>query len=258
MAMVNCLDMEGDMPDEMTARFKVRVDLEGHRPLVFEDVYSGPNYSGAKGPSAMFAPVGMLLQQVSANNFQNLRVKAVDGMIEVLAGRRTADIEGAELDSDILAPGEKLKATVLLRPYKGQRQRINLSLDLPVDLPEGNYTALIGDDLNNVRAELRDNPHLNSPQGLPQLFDGLQLLLSARRTNLVLRVPTQAGGVAINGMALPDLPPSVVQLLSSSRRSGTQPINTALVTRRDTGWVVQGSDTLRFQVTKNKHLSAEN
>jgi hypothetical protein len=258
MALLNSLDMEGDLPDEMTARVKVRIDVEGHRPLVLDDVYSGVNYSGAKGPPAMFQPVGLMLQQLAANNFQNLRIKGVEGMIEVLAGRRTADIEGAELESDTLAPGEMLKATVLLRPYKGQRQRITLSLPLPVDLPEGNYAAQIGDDLNAVRSELRDNPHLNLPQSLPHLFDGLELLLSARRTNLVVRVPTPAGGVAVNGTALPDLPPSMVQLLSSNRRSGTQPIHSALVARRDTGWVVQGSDTLRFQVTKNKHVSASN
>ncbi len=252
MALLNSLDMEGDLPDEMTARVKVRIEVEGQKPLVLEDVYSGPNFSGTKGPPAMFQPVGIMLQQLSANNFQSLRVKSIDCMIEVLAGRRTAEIEGAELESDTLAPGDTLRATVLLRPFKGQRQRVTLSLPLPVDLPDGSYSAHIGDDLNNVRAELRDNPHLNAPQTLPHLFEGLELLLSARRTNLVLRVPTQAGGVAVNGTALPDLPPGMVQVLSSNRRSGTQLINAALAVRRDTGWVVQGNDTLRFQVSKNK------
>jgi hypothetical protein len=256
MALLNSLDMEGDLPEEMTARVKVRVDIEGHKPLVVEDIYSGPNYSGAKGPQAMFAPVGMLLQQVSANNFQNLRVKQVEGTVEVLAGRRTADIETAELETDTLAPGETLKATVTLRPYKGPRERVTLSLPLPIDLPEGNYSAQLSDDLNNARAELRDKPHLNAPQNMEHLLQGLQVLLSARRTNLTLRVQTHAGGVAVNGNAMPDLPPSMVQMLSSSRRTGVQPINGALVARHDTSWVVHGNDTLRFQVTKHKQTSA--
>jgi hypothetical protein len=258
MAMLNSLDMEGDLPEEMTARVKVRIDVEGHRPLVFEDIYSGPSYSGSKGPQAMFAPVGMILQQVSANNFQNLRLKAVEATVEILAGRRTADIDSAEFESDTLAPGDTLKATVLLRPYKGPRQRVTLSLPLPIDLPEGNYTAQLGEDLSSIRAELRDNPPLNAPQDLDHLLQGLQLMLSARRTNLVLRVPTTAGGVAIHGSALPDLPAGMVQLLSSSRRTGTQPINSALVARQGTNWVVQGSDSLRFQVTKHKQVHGEN
>jgi hypothetical protein len=257
MALVNCLDMEGDLPEEMTARVKVSIAIEGRQPLVLEDIYSGASYSGAKGPPAMFGPVGMILQQINANNFENLRVQAVEATIDILAGRRTADIESAMLESDTLAPGDTLKATVLLRPYKGPRQRTTLNLPLPLDLAEGHYTALLGEDFNNVRAELRDNPHLNQPQTLEHLFQGLQLLLSARRTNLTMRVQTTAGGVALGGTALPDLPPSMVQLLSSSRRTGTQTINSALVARQGTGWVVQGADTLRFHVTKHKQVSGE-
>ena len=88
-------------------------------------------------------------------------------------------------------------------------ERITLSLPLPVDLPEGNYAAQIGDDLDAVLAELRDNPHLNLPQSLPHLFDGLELLLSARRTNLVVRVPTpvcQSCLPARSKQNTPDLP----------------------------------------------------
>src|SRR3712207_8252903 len=44
-----------------------------------------------------------------------------------------------------------------------------------------------------------------------------------------LRVPTPAGGVAVNGTALPDLPAGMVQLLSGGRRTGTQPIQGGLV-----------------------------
>jgi hypothetical protein len=170
----------------------------------------------------------------------------------VQAGRRTAEIESCELESDTLAPGETLKATVTLRPFKGARQRIPLDLKLPVDLPDGSYTALIGDDLNNARAELRDNPQLNTPQNLDNLLQGLQLQLSAKRTNIVLRVPVGTSGVAVGGKALTNLPPSMVQILSGGRRTNAQAIGSALVARAATNWVIQGADTLRFQVTKNK------
>ncbi len=56
-----------------------------------------------------------------------------------------------ELDSETYAPGETLKATVFLRPYKGLPQRLPATLKLPADLPEGAYTAIVCDDLTNAQ-----------------------------------------------------------------------------------------------------------
>jgi phage portal protein BeeE len=61
--------------------------------------------------------------------------------------------------------------------------------------------------------------------------------------------------VTVSGKTLPNLPPSMVQILSSSKRSSTQTILSALVARANTPWVIQGADTLRFNVAKNKRSS---
>jgi hypothetical protein len=255
MALVNCLDQEGDLPEEVTAQLKLKIDVEGHTPIVIDDLYSGPLYAGGKGPQAMYSSASLILQLLLGNSFENVRVKGVEATTEIMAGRRTADIESTELDSEMYAPGDTLRATVLLRPYKGARQRVVVSVPLPVDLPDGNYTAMIGDELNNARAELRDNPHLGTPQSVDALFQAIQLQATAKRTNLVVRVPIGGGGVALQGKTLPDLPPSMVQILGGARKTGVQTINSALVGRAAIGCVVMGADTVRFQVSKNKKTS---
>jgi hypothetical protein len=78
----------------------------------------------------------------------------------------------------------------------------------------------------------------------------------AKRTNLVVRVPLQAAGVALAGKSLPNLPPSMVQILSNTRRTGAQSIGGALVSRQATDWVVFGSETVKFTVSKNKRIVA--
>jgi hypothetical protein len=256
MALVNSIDQEGDLPDEMTAHCKLRIDVANRAPIQIDDLYSGPAYAGGKGPQAMYSSANIILQLLLGNSFENIRVKGVEASTEIFSGRRTADIESVELESDVLAPGETLKATVQLRPYKGARQRVTLALPIPADLADGNYTAMIGDDLNNIRAELRDNPHLGTPQSVEALFQAIQLQAAARRTNLVLRVPLGSAGVALQGKALPDLPPSMVQILGGGKKSGVQTINSALVARAPTGWVINGADTVRFQVARNRKLSA--
>jgi hypothetical protein len=256
MSLANCVDMEGNFPEEMSARLKARVEIDGHEPLILDDWFAGNMLVGDRAPQLLYAPLSMMLQQLSGNSFETLRIKSVECTTEVQAGRKVADIEMTELENDTLAPGETLKAIVTLRPFKGPKERVTLELKLPVDLPDGAYTALIGDDLNNARMDLRDNPHLASPQTLDNLFRNLRLQLNAKRTNLVLRVPLTGGtGVATGGKTLPNLPPSMVQILSSSKRTNTQTIQSALVARSLTNWVIQGADTLRFQVTKNRRPS---
>jgi hypothetical protein len=255
-ALANSADMEGNFPDEMSAHIKARVEIEGQEPLILDDWFAGPNFVGERGPHALYAPLAMLLQQLSNNSFKTLRFKSIECATEVQPERRTADIEASELESDTLAPGDTLRATITLRPFKGAKQRITLELKLPSDMPEGSYSALIGDELNNVRAELRDNPHLGNPQNLENQLQMVRMQMTAKRTTLVVRVPLPGGaGVAFNGKALNNLPPGMVQIMSGNKRTNAQTIQAALVTRSSKNWVLQGSDTLRFQVSKTKRAS---
>jgi hypothetical protein len=255
MALVNSIDQEGDFPEEMTAHLKLKIDVEGHEPIEVNDLYSGAAFSGSKGPHAMYGQVNLILQLLLGNSFEAVRVKGIEASTEIFAGRRTAEIEAVELENDVLSPGETLKATVFLRPYKGARQRILVTLPLPADLPDGPYTAMIGDDVNNARAQLRDSPHLSNPQSVEAIMQAIALQASAKRTSLALRVPIGGAGVALAGKTLPDLPPGMVQILGGARKTGAQTINSALVARMPTQWVVTGADTVRFQVMRNKKAS---
>jgi hypothetical protein len=254
MALVNSVDMQGDLPEELTADLQACIDVEGYSPIILKNTYSGAVFSGTRGPQSLYGQVASLLSYLMYNPYKPVRINSITCETKFRPGRRTAEIDAIELDSESYSPGETLKATVYLRPYKQARQRLRLALALPGDLAEGTYSATVCDDLANVRCELRDNPSLGNPQNLDQLMKSVELQAAAKRTNLVVRVPINAVGVAMNGKSLPDLPPSMVQILGQSRRSGAQAITGALVSRQETSWVVQGSESARFSVTKNKKL----
>jgi hypothetical protein len=254
-ALANSVDMEGELPDEMTADLEARIDIEGRDPIVIKDTFSG--FSGSRAPHALYSQVGSVVNLLTRNSFRPVRLERIECRTQVRPGRRTAEIESVEAASDAYEPGDTLQAVVFVRPYKGTLQRIPLSLALPGDLPEGSYTATIGDDLHNARMALRDNPTLTSPSNLDQVFEAVRVQTSVRRTNLVMRLPLPRSGVAVNGRALPNLPPSMVQILGNSRRSGAQTLNSALVVRKPTPWVIQGSETVRFHVVKHKKTRDE-
>ena len=256
-SLTNSVDMEGELPEELTAELKAKIEVEGRPPVVIHDTFSGSSFSGGRAPQALYSQVAGVVNLLTYNTYQPVRIQSIECETRIHPGRRTAEIEAVELDSEAYSPGETLKATVFVRPFKGLRQRLPVALKLPADLPEGSYAATVCDDLANARHELRDNPNLSNPQDLEQVFQALKVQTGAKRTNLVVRVPVSARGVALNGKSLPNLPPSMVHILSATRRTGAQAMGRAVVSRQATDWVVQGSETVHFTVTKNKRVAGE-
>jgi hypothetical protein len=254
-ALTNSVDMEGDLPDELTAEFTATIEVEGRQPLVLKDTFSG--MSGGRAPSTLYSPVGAVVNLLVNNPYKELRIKRIECDTVIRPGRRTAEIDAVELDSDTYSPGDTVKATVFLKPYKGQRTRQTLALKLPADLPEGGYAATICDDVQNARFLLRENPNLIAPTSSEQLVEAINLQLAAKRTHLVLRVATGPNGVSLSGKALPNLPGSMVTILGNSKRTGAHTVSSSIFTRQPTEWVVQGGEIIKFTVTKNNKIQRD-
>jgi hypothetical protein len=255
-ALTNSVDMEGELPEELTAEFTARIEIEGQPTLVLKDTYSGT--SGGRAPSALYTQVGAVVNLLTQNPYKALKIRRIDCDTVIRPGRRAADIDAVELDSDTYSPGDTIKATVYLKPYKGARRKETLTLKLPADLPEGPYAATICDDVQNARFLLRENPNLLMPQTIEQLMESVNLQLAAKRTSLVLRVSTGTNGLSIEGKSLPNLPGSMVTILGNSKRTGAQPFGGSLVSRQPTEWVVQGGEIIKFTVTKNNKIQRDN
>ncbi len=249
-ALTNSVDMEGELPEEMTAEFEARVVLDGREPIVFKDVFSG--FSGGRAPAALYGPVSAVVGLLTNNPYESLRITRIECDTRVKAGRRTADVESMELDSDAYEPGAEVRASVFLRPYKGAPRRLTATLKLPDDLPEGDYAVTAAAETEAARLALHDDPNLNNPQDVDQVLRAVRLQTEAKRTRLTLRVPLGPSGVAVGGKSLPDLPAGVVQVLGTGRRTAAQPICSALTSSQPTDWVLEGSETAHFTVVRHK------
>ncbi len=250
--LVNSVDMEGDMPDEVTAELEARFELEGYQPIVVKDTLSGTSFSGSRGPQNLYQQLGTIINLLNQNPYQPIVVKKIDCTTRILPGRKTADVESIEPASDTYAPGEKVQLSVYYRPYRGSRQRMPLSIQLPQDMAEGSYSVVVCDGLVNAKMELRDNPVIGNPQSAENILQAIKVQASAKRTNLVVRIALRETGVALEGQALPHLPPGMVQVLGNTRRGNTQTMSSALVARQDTDWIFSGMDTVKITVSKNK------
>jgi hypothetical protein len=252
-ALTNSVDMEGDLPEDMTVAFACRIEIEGKEPVIIKDTFAGSSYSGTRAPASLYSPVSQIMTQILNYPDKPLRITKIDCDTEIRAGRESADIEGVELASDTYAPGETLHANAFLRPYRGKVVRVPLTLKIPADLPEGSYTLTVCDELTSARQELRNRPQLTQLPDEDRLLEALRLLTAARRSILVARFSLPASGVALDGKALANLPPSMMQILSQSRRSPVLPVSQAVIGTAPTQWAIYGSETARFNVTQAKH-----
>jgi hypothetical protein len=254
-ALSNAVDMEGDLPEEMTAEFEARIEVEGQEPLVLRDTFSG--FSGGRAPQALYGQVASVVQLLTSNPYETLRINRIECETKIMPGRCAAEIESVQLDSTTYAPGETVKGTVFVRPFRGTAQRVPVRLALPSDLPEGHYTLTACDDMANARATIRANPNLSNPLSKEDILAALQVHLQGQRTSLVLRLPIEDAGVAVGGKSLPDLPPSMIHILGNSRRTGAQTLGGALVSRKPTEWVIQGSEAVRVTVTRQHRIQRD-
>ena len=108
--LMNSTEMEGDLGDEVSARLKVRIHVQGQPPIIIDDLHSGPNLGGARGPQMLFGQVAMLSQLLGNNNVGPVRIEKVECETEVFAERRTAEIESVETRSEVYAPGDTVQA----------------------------------------------------------------------------------------------------------------------------------------------------
>jgi hypothetical protein len=253
--LANAIDTEGNLPEELTAHIKATVRLKGHDPIELNDTLSGPRFTGAMGPAALFNPIASLVNILARNPFEKVRIESIDGDIEIMPGRTVAAIESVRLASDRLEPGETLKASVTLKPFKGERQTFQISLPLPADLPEGAHEVSVCDATTSLRRRLRNEPGLTEPRDLEGLLQVLRLQTTPRRTSLYLHVPSPERGLAVSGQPLPNLPGSARAVFSTGRQTQDPPVRADLVQTVETPWVAEGLQSLRFTVVKDSGLS---
>ncbi len=207
--LTNATDTEGNLPEELTAHLTSTIRLKGFEPITLSDTYSGSRYTGAMGASALFSPLASIVSILARNALAPVRIESIDCDVEIEPGRRVAQIESFRLLSDTVEPGKDLRAFVTLKPYKGEREVVEMSLPIPAEFPEGPCEAFVCDTPNSVRRRFRNDPTILEPHDLAAVIQAIRIQTEPKRTAVFLHVLSPEKGISIRGQALPNLPGSV-------------------------------------------------
>jgi hypothetical protein len=203
----------------------------------------------------LFSPLASIANLLVRNPMAPVRIEAIDCEVEIEPGRRVAAIESVRLLSDTIEPGKEIKAFVTLKPYKGDRETVELVIAIPEDFPEGPCEAVFSDAASSLRRRFRNDPPMAEPRDLAGFMKTIRMQTEPKRTAIYVHVPTPERGLAVQGQELPNLPVSVRAAFASKKESPVQPIRSDLIKVGQTSWVIEGSQTLRFTVAKDTGIS---
>jgi hypothetical protein len=253
--LTNAIDTEGNLPEELTAQLSATIRIKDMDPITFSDTFSGPRYTGQMGASALFSPLASIANILVRNTMAPVRIEAIDCNVQIEPGRKIAQIESVRLLSDTIEPGQTLKAFVTLKPFKGERETVEVGLPIASDFPEGVHEAVFCDMGSSIRRKFRNDPSLLEPRDLQAVVNAIRIQTEPKRTAVYVHVSSPERGLSVRGQALPNLPDSVRAVFASKREAPVAPIRSDLVASLSIGRVVEGSQSLKFTVAKDAGLS---
>ncbi|MCY2930419.1 MAG: hypothetical protein NTV86_13145 [Planctomycetota bacterium] len=178
------------------------------------------------------------------------RIRGIRMDLEIADGDITGLIEDLRLDGQIYRPGETITGHATIRPTRRPKVSMDVSFELPPDLPEGQYTLTACDAGDSLHTDMRESPHLYVPQSLPQLVAALRRAAGRSNGDLFLRLPLPETGLALRQAEPPQLPPSVAGAINEARPFEARPFTRSLVRSLPTPYVVEGSVAATFTVAK--------
>jgi hypothetical protein len=188
-----------------------------------------------------------ILYLLMNNTWSQPQIAGVNLILEYEGFPRSGTIRRAALERYLARPGETLRVSVILAPYRGADRVYSTEIKIPDDVPPGELTLRVGSAAAMAREEFADEPVL--PRDLDQL---IRLINRLRRNDRIhVSATRKDNGILLHGSRLPNLPPSASTVLSRPESKGiyvSVPLRSVLEETIPTDFAVQGSARIRLEV----------
>jgi hypothetical protein len=230
----------------LTLEVEGTIRLRNGETVEIEAAASGETNAPAEATLSAVAPITYLLSGV----YDPLRIVSIDLSIRANDQRRSARLESVRVDRDEVRAGETVEVEALLRTPSGEEFRERYAVPIPAGLAPGRVEVLIGDGVAVTGADFRRAPPA-APRDMAQVLRELRSIRKSDR--LYVKVIASTPGAVIGGAEFPSLPPSMLAVLESGRRSdsytsGTRTSPVLEFELSSSGYVVQGQQSLEVTI----------
>lgn len=226
----------------VTWAMKSRLKFDGYPAITIEDFGASP--AGTPGASQVAQSNAIsAIGEVLNNPWSHARVEKVDVSVSISFGRDVATLRGVQLLTPTVDPGERARVRLHLEPFDGEVFTRTVAIPVPENFAGKSLSISIqpGYAVEPVRA---------APENLAELISNLAAGTELPRS-VVFSYQSGEGGTAHQGVVAENLPPSALDVLTSTNSSQSPPqFHTMVHQVEEMPLFVVGSDSVTVQVRK--------
>jgi len=212
-AVLNSLLESGGTAGSQTLRWSLELFRRGSVPLRVDDVAAGDSPLGELA-TAVSAPVRFVL----GNPFERCVLDSIRVRVEIEPRRIQWTLRSARLMASTVAPGSASRVRCEIESWRGERREVDLSLEVPEELPDGAYVLHLGGGAELSRYEAQRLPARFRPTSLDDAWRRLGELRPSDA--LYAALFASAPEVTRRGRDYPELPLSALAVLASGGAAG--------------------------------------
>lgn len=206
------------------------IKLEGQ-----DDVSLANLFAGADSQFFAAGTPAYILHLLMNNEWETPAIAGINLVLEQEPDLRTGRVTGLTLDRYSARPGETVRATVTVAPWRGPDIALTTDLVLPAGAASGKLRIQAGGVL-----DLQRSGSSMAQQVLPHRLDQfIRLINTLRKNDQIFLLATRPDAIRSQaGNLLPNLPPSAVALLDSGL-AGAEGAPTTFVAVAETSFPVK-------------------
>ena len=197
---------------------KARFAIEGHEDLTVQQSFDG-NQAAVDGALFLLSYAAYL----ELNELERSPITAVDIEMAQVLEPRVQTLEEVHASKRRVKPGDEVTLHLGLKPYRGERIRRTMVVDIPDDIPDGRYYLMVGDGSGVDAARLMVEPA--TAETLEQSLALMRTFHSRRELRVMGLVA--ADGLTLGGHVLPELPASMRSVLARGRNVSAMQLRVA-------------------------------
>jgi hypothetical protein len=199
---------------EVTLAYKEgsTIRVAGEEEISLRNLFSGPL-------ARLYASgtVAYLAQLLLNSEYRAVHIEGINLILGYSDERRTARLERAWVDRDHARAGETLQVSVSLKPFRGPEMTRQIDIEIPSEVQPGRLLLRVGDGVALARTEDEGESEF-VPKDLSQM---IWLINHLRSSDRIYAVLTRGdNGILYQGERLPNLPPSVAQVMVRPQTRG--------------------------------------
>ena len=200
----------------------VTMDIQGKIHIENQEAIEVYNrFSSDSGVvSAIAASAAQPVNYLMTYGYEDLNIEAIDLEVAVSESDRSALLDYVRLDRMEAKAGDSLKMEISYKRANGETVQNEYPLEIPSNIPQGLLNILVADGTTMMSM---DEKQMGSEILIPRdLSHMIELINSIRKNDrLYVRMFRNEPGAVVRGEGMPGLPPSVLSILGSERKTGS-------------------------------------